>query len=59
MALRSLIIQTHLLLPREQLPVVSDLVGGFVRVSPAWSSTMPANDHADACHEYRYVIETQ
>jgi len=59
MALRSLIIQAHLLLFREQLPAVSDLVGGFVGLNPTCSSIMPAKDHADACHEYREAIETQ
>jgi len=59
MALCGLIIQTHLLLFRQQLPTVSDLLGGFVRANPACSSIMPANDHADACHEYRWTIETE
>jgi len=51
MVLRSLIIQTHLLLSSKQPPVVSDPFTGFVRVNPAGSSIVPANDRTDPCHK--------
>ena len=51
MVLRSLIIQTDLLLSGEQLPRVSDLVTGFVCASSARSPIAPANDRADPCHK--------
>jgi hypothetical protein len=53
MVLRSLIIQTDLLLSGEQLPRVSDLVTGFVCASPARSPIVPANDRTDPCHKDR------
>jgi hypothetical protein len=59
MVLRSLIMQAALLLFRKQLPAVSDLIGGFVCVSSALSLIVPANDHTDPCHKYRFVKDTQ
>ena len=59
MVLRGLIMQTDLLLLGKQLPAVSDLVGGFVRVSRAFPSVLPANDHTDPCHEQKYTKEIQ
>jgi hypothetical protein len=53
MVLRGLIIQADLLLSGKQLPEVSDLVTGFVRVDAARSSIMPANGHTDPCHSER------
>jgi len=51
--------QTDLLLLGKQLPAVSDLVGGFVRVSRAFPSVLSANDHTDPCHEQKYTKEIQ
>ena len=51
MILRSLIIQTDLLLSGEQLPVVSYLITGFVRVNSAGPPVVPANDRANPCHK--------